>query len=292
MSVSLSTAEETNFEGVAASRDGSETPNTASSGSSNERIRRYKWNGLTTAEERETAKALRVARELRKSSSIVNKYNEERMELKRQLEEENERKYKAKELQKKEMLLKWSKKLDKSSFLIDQVAESERIDEEQRVKLEEEARRAKLFEERKQKIKTEIILKALAESNDLEQLRQEKRLIQEEEKRLRIQQGLEKRGAADKRAEKMREMQEERRRKNEQQFMQQRNRLAMQQAEEERRREAILMKMQMKYGEIPGYSFPFYCPPLPAPNPIYPPFLLPCLLLPLLFLSFLQGNRR
>ena len=48
----------------------------------------------------------------------------------------------------------------------------------QRVKIEEEARRAKVFEERKQKIKTEIILKALAESNDLEQLRQEKRLIQ------------------------------------------------------------------------------------------------------------------
>ena len=46
------------------------------------------------------------------------------------------------------------------------------------MKIEEEARRAKVFEERKQKIKTEIILKALAESNDLEQLRQEKRLIQ------------------------------------------------------------------------------------------------------------------
>lgn len=30
--------------------------------------------------------------------------------------------------------------------------------------------------------------------------------------------------------------------------MAQKNRLAMQQAEEERRREAILMKMQMKYG--------------------------------------------
>ena len=180
------------------------------------------------------------------------KYNSERADLKSQLEEDNERRWKSKELKKKEMLLRWSKKLDKSSFLVDLVAESERIDEEYRVKLEEEARRAKLFEERKQKIKTEIILKALAESNDLEQLRQEKRLIQEEEKRLKVQQGQQRKTAAESKAEQMKRLAEEKRRRNEQQFMQQRNRLAQQQAEEERRREAILMKMQMKYGEIPG----------------------------------------
>lgn len=57
------------------------------------------------------------------------------------------------------------------------------------MKLEEEAKRAKLFEERKERIKTEIILKALAETNDLEQLRHEKRLIIEEERRLKVAAG-------------------------------------------------------------------------------------------------------
>ena len=247
-SVSLSVArEDLNFEGIAATRDTGHTPSEDGSDTG----RRFRV-GLTTAEERETAKALRVARDLRQSAAITAKYNGERSELKNQLEDDKERKFKSRELRKKEMLLRWSRKLDRSSFLVDQVAESERIDEEYKVKLEEEARRAKLFEERKQKIKTEIILKALAESNDLEQLRQEKRLIQEEEKRLKVQQGQEKKTAADNKAEQLRQMQEERRRRNEQQFMQQHNRLALQQAEEEKRREAILMKMQMKYGEIPG----------------------------------------
>eukprot|EP00290_Baffinella_frigidus_P009423 CAMPEP_0180136998 /NCGR_PEP_ID=MMETSP0986-20121125/11898_1 /TAXON_ID=697907 /ORGANISM="non described non described, Strain CCMP2293" /LENGTH=274 /DNA_ID=CAMNT_0022078271 /DNA_START=146 /DNA_END=970 /DNA_ORIENTATION=+ len=263
MSVSLSTAEEQAFESVAgppvneaaADRDaeredydddiyGDEDGDLAPA--------RYMVGLLTTPEERETAKALRVAKDLRKSAQIVNKYNGERNELRRQLDDDNERKYKAKELHKKEMLLRWSKKLDKSSFLVDLVAESERIDEEQRVKIEEEARRAKVFEERKQKIKTEIILKALAESNDLEQLRQEKRLIQDEERRLKVQQGQEKKGQVGKKEDLMRATQEERRRRNEQQMMQQRNRLALQQAEEAKRREALLMKMQMKYGEVPG----------------------------------------
>lgn len=246
--VSLFTAEDGNFEAVSAAReDASHTPHgSARSYDQEGGPARYRTAGLTTPEERETAKALRVVKDLRKSSALSQKYNKDREEYKKQLEDESERRFKARELKKKEMLLKWSRKLDKSSFLVDQVAESERIDEEQRVKLEEEAKRARLFEDRKQRIKTEIILKALAESNDLEQLRQEKRLIQEEERRLKVQQGLEKRDVAVKKDELLRKTTEERRR-NEQQFMQQRNRFAMQQAEEEKRREAILMKMQMKY---------------------------------------------
>jgi hypothetical protein len=263
MSVSLFTAEEQQFEAVAAAPDleaaadrAAEDAGFQDEGFADEDADlapvRYKVGLLTTVEERETNKALRVAKDLRRSAHILNKYSGERGELKRQLEDDAERKYKAKELHKKEMLLRWSKKLDKSSFLVDLVAESERIDEEQRVKIEEEARRAKLFEERKQKIKTEIILKALAESNDLEQLRQEKRLIQEEERRLKVQMGQEKKDAASKKAELMRATQDERRRRNEQAMIQQRNRYALQQAEEAKRREALLMKMQMKYGEVPG----------------------------------------
>jgi hypothetical protein len=140
MSVSLSTAEEQQFESVAGAPE-----NEAAADRDAEREdydddydedgdlapARYMVGLLTTPEERETAKALRVAKDLRKSAVIVNKYNGERNELRRQLEDDNERRYKAKELHKKEMLLRWSKKLDKSSFLVDLVAESERIDEEQ-----------------------------------------------------------------------------------------------------------------------------------------------------------------
>jgi hypothetical protein len=73
------------------------------------------------------------------------------------------------------MLVAWGRKLERSPFLVDQVAESERIDEEQRVKLLEEARRMQRFDARKKVIKKEIILRVLAESNAIETLRSEKR---------------------------------------------------------------------------------------------------------------------
>ena len=78
-------------------------------------------------------------------------------------------------LSRKEMLVAWGRKLERSPFLVDQVAESERIDEEHRVKLLEEARRMQRFDARKKVIKKEIILRVLAESNAIETLRSEKR---------------------------------------------------------------------------------------------------------------------
>jgi hypothetical protein len=75
------------------------------------------------------------------------------------------------------MLVAWGRKLERSPFLVDQVAESERIDEEHRVKLLEEARRMQRFDARKKDIKKEIILRVLAESNAIETLRSEKRCV-------------------------------------------------------------------------------------------------------------------
>merc|ERR1719263_897436 len=86
----------------------------------------------------------------------------------------------------------WRRKMERSPFLVDQVAENERIDEENRVRLAEEAARKKMLKSRKSKIKNEIILKALAEASDLDGLRQEKRLIAIEEKRLKALLQLEK----------------------------------------------------------------------------------------------------
>ena len=64
--------------------------------------------------------------------------------------------------------------------------------QENRMRLKEEARRERLLNKRKEKIKNEIILKALAESTDLEALREEKRAIAMEEKRLKALIDLEK----------------------------------------------------------------------------------------------------
>mmetsp|Transcript_13585 Transcript_13585/g.31304 ORF Transcript_13585/g.31304 Transcript_13585/m.31304 type:complete len:255 (-) Transcript_13585:108-872(-) len=208
---------------------------------------------LTNPEELEAAKALRVAKDLRESSRIFMRSNEERQNIKAALEADVERKYVSRQLQKKEMLVDWGRKLERSPFLVDQVAEAERIDEEHRVKLQEEARRQKLFEQRKQKIKTEIILKALVEANDLESLRQEKRLINEEERKLKAKRDLEKRmKEASKKDEIIAQQCADRKRRNEQLYMQQQQRYALQEAESERRREALLQKLQAKYGDIPG----------------------------------------
>ena len=95
---------------------------------------------------------------------------------------------------KKKTQRKWKKKMAKSPFHIDLVAESERIDEENRVRLREQQRRQRQNERMREKVKNEIILKALSEASDLEALRQEKRAIQLEEKRLKALLDLEKAG--------------------------------------------------------------------------------------------------
>ena len=74
-------------------------------------------------------------------------------------------------------------KTQRSPFLVDLLAENERIDEENKVRLTEAARRQKLLERRKEEAKNEIILRALQEASDLDALRKEKRIIMEEERR-------------------------------------------------------------------------------------------------------------
>jgi hypothetical protein len=86
----------------------------------------------------------------------------------------------------------WRRKMEKSPFLVDLLAENERIDEENKIRIRENMTREKGLNRRKEKVKNEIILKALAEASDLEALRQEKRLIATEEKRLKALLDLEK----------------------------------------------------------------------------------------------------
>lgn len=79
----------------------------------------------------------------------------------------------------------WKSKMDRSPFLVNLIAESERIDEEHRARVADAAARERTLDKRRSKVKNDIILKALQEASDLEALRAEKRLIIEEERRLK-----------------------------------------------------------------------------------------------------------
>ena len=73
----------------------------------------------------------------------------------------------------------------RSPFLVDLVAENERIDEENRVRRYRQKRKLKEVERKREEAKNAIILRALQEANELDILRREKRKILEEEKRLK-----------------------------------------------------------------------------------------------------------
>lgn len=83
----------------------------------------------------------------------------------------------------------------RSPFLVDLVAENERIDEENKVRLYDQARSQRQLEKRKKEAKNAIILRALQEGNELESLRREKKKILEEERRLKALLDLEKTNA-------------------------------------------------------------------------------------------------
>lgn len=122
--------------------------------------------------------------------------------------------------------LDWKAKMERSPFLINLMAETERIDEENKSRRAEAAKVQEKMAKRRSKVKNDIILKALQEASDLEALRAEKRLIMEEERRLKALIEVEKTKlntkedlAAAMRAEKQRkEMQREFRRQKRMQF--------------------------------------------------------------------------
>merc|ERR1712166_341845 len=96
----------------------------------------------------------------------------------------------------------WNQRLRNSPFTVDLLAENERIDEELRVRQRFEAKRLKVLAKKKDRVKSDIILKALAETDDLAALGAEKRALMDEEKRLKAMRDLEKVGAKTINAEK------------------------------------------------------------------------------------------
>merc|ERR1711972_701517 len=80
---------------------------------------------------------------------------------------------------------RWSRKLQRSPFAVDLVAENQRIDEENRVHDHVEQRRQRLMAQRNREAHNSIFKRATAESDELDQLRREKRLLLENERQLK-----------------------------------------------------------------------------------------------------------
>merc|ERR1719235_182511 len=80
---------------------------------------------------------------------------------------------------------RWGRKLARSPFAVDLVAENQRIDEENRVQDQVERRRTRLVAQRHREAHNVIFKRAIAESDELDILRSEKRMLLDNEKRLK-----------------------------------------------------------------------------------------------------------
>merc|ERR1719486_1587333 len=90
---------------------------------------------------------------------------------------------------------RWTRKLQRSPFAVDLVAENQRIDEENRVRDHVEQRKQKLMKQRAREAHNAIFKRAIAESDELDLLRQEKRMLLENEKELKALRDVEKSNA-------------------------------------------------------------------------------------------------
>merc|ERR1719486_743088 len=90
---------------------------------------------------------------------------------------------------------RWTRKLQRSPFAVDLVAENQRIDEENRVRDHIEQRKQKLMQQRNREAHNAIFKRAVAESDELDLLRQEKRMLLENEKQLKALRDVEKSNA-------------------------------------------------------------------------------------------------
>merc|ERR1740115_579240 len=90
---------------------------------------------------------------------------------------------------------RWGRKLQKSPFAVDLVAENQRIDEENQVRDTVEQRRQRLMARRNREAPNAIFKRATAETDELDQLRQEKRMLLENERQLKALKDVEKSNA-------------------------------------------------------------------------------------------------
>jgi len=189
----------------------------------------------------------------RESARIMSKRFVERNEVKAKIMRDREKVHRRLQASKKKKENQWRRKMERSPFMVDLIAENERIDEENRVRIEEETRRERMLLRRKEKIKNEIVLKALSEVSDLDALRREKRLIADEEKRLKALLIMEKANAHTK-ADLMAAQRAERQRKQ----VQAQYRRARLREETQKRRELETELLREKLNAPPEEAFTYF----------------------------------
>jgi hypothetical protein len=90
---------------------------------------------------------------------------------------------------------RWVRKTTKSPFAVDLVAEDQRIEEENRVREDIATRKGKLLAARHNEAHNAIFKRAVAESDELEILRKEKRVLLQNEKQLKAMRDVERTNA-------------------------------------------------------------------------------------------------
>ena len=133
-----------------------------------------------------------------RSAQIVSERYSQRDRVKAKMMENERKKRINHQKAKSDKLFLWQQKTKRSPFCVDLVAENERSDEERRIRQRDESARLKTLEKKRLYAKNSIVIKALGEESDLQALREEKRLIQTEEKRLRALLDLEKTNSSSK----------------------------------------------------------------------------------------------
>eukprot|EP01005_Ploeotia_sp_CARIB1_P001339 NODE_278_length_1027_cov_432.144444_g271_i0.p1 GENE.NODE_278_length_1027_cov_432.144444_g271_i0~~NODE_278_length_1027_cov_432.144444_g271_i0.p1 ORF type:complete len:230 (-),score=64.40 NODE_278_length_1027_cov_432.144444_g271_i0:245-934(-) len=144
------------------------------------------------------AEKRRQLRELKKSSAneatgkIYTARLNERKFLKAQYEFDREKRIAEQTIYRKEKQGEWKNRYSNSPFLVDLVADNERIEEEMYVKSEEDKRRQQRLAVKKKQVKSEIIIKALSEVSQSEQRRAQIRAALDDKKRKQAAQDLKK----------------------------------------------------------------------------------------------------
>eukprot|EP00397_Hematodinium_sp_SG-2012_P043833 GEMP01048816.1.p1 GENE.GEMP01048816.1~~GEMP01048816.1.p1 ORF type:complete len:264 (+),score=107.86 GEMP01048816.1:149-940(+) len=96
---------------------------------------------------------------------------------------------------KKERADRWTSKTSRSPFNVDLVAEHQRVDEENRVRTQLDMQKARLAAKREREAHNAIFKRALHTTDELDLLRREKRVLLENEKKLKALRDLEKSNA-------------------------------------------------------------------------------------------------
>jgi len=90
---------------------------------------------------------------------------------------------------------RWGRKLQRSPFAVDLLAEDQRVHEEHRVRNDAEKRRQELMARRNREAHNAIFKRATAEMDELDELRSEKRMLLENERQLKALRDVEKSNA-------------------------------------------------------------------------------------------------